>query len=97
VGEATELGDLVAQVETESPVDAVEDALLREEIGQAVAAALEPLEQQVVELRYGLGNGRPLSLREVAEQVGVSAETVRKVERLALRKLRDSELFEGVW
>jgi RNA polymerase primary sigma factor len=97
VGEDTELGDLVAQVESESPLDAVEDTLIREEIGQAVQTALEPLEREVVLLRYGLGNGKPLSLREVAEMVGVSAETVRKVERVALRKLRESELFEGVW
>jgi RNA polymerase primary sigma factor len=95
VGEDTELGDLVALVEAESPLDAVEDSMLREEIGQAVETELEPLEQDVVTLRYGLGNGHPLSLREVAEMVGVSAETVRKVERVALRKLRESELFEG--
>jgi RNA polymerase primary sigma factor len=96
VGEDTELGELVALVEDESPVDAVEDAMLREEMGRAVEAALEPLEQDVVLLRYGLGTGHPLSLREVAEMVGVSAETVRKVERIALRKLRESELFEGI-
>jgi RNA polymerase primary sigma factor len=96
VGEDTELGELVALVEDDSPVDAVEDAMLREEMGKAVEAALEPLEQEVVLLRYGLGTGHPLSLREVAEKVGVSAETVRKVERIALRKLRESELFEGL-
>jgi RNA polymerase primary sigma factor len=94
VGEDTELGDLVAQVESESPLDAVEDTLLREEIGEAVQTALDPLEREVVVLRYGLMNGHSLSLREVAEMVGVSAETVRKVERVALRKLRESELFE---
>ena len=97
VGEETELGDLIAEADEESPIDAVEDSLLREEIGEAVANTLEPLERDVVALRYGLGNGHPLSLREVAERVGVSAETVRKVERTALRKLRESELFEGVW
>ena len=96
VGEDTELGDLVAQVETDGSVDIVEDAMLREEMGRAVEAALEPLEREVVVLRYGLGTGHPLSLREVAEMVGVSAETVRKVERIALRKLRESELFEGL-
>jgi RNA polymerase primary sigma factor len=96
VGEDTELGELVALVEDETPVDAVEDAMLREEMGKAVEAALEPLEREVVLLRYGLGTGHPLSLREVAEMVGVSAETVRKVERIALRKLRESELFEGL-
>ncbi|HEX2032233.1 MAG TPA: sigma-70 family RNA polymerase sigma factor [Actinomycetota bacterium] len=97
IGEETELGDLIAEAEEESPIDAVEDSLLRQEIGVAVENTLEPLERDVVALRYGLGNGHPLSLREVAERVGVSAETVRKVERTALRKLRESELFEGVW
>ena len=97
VGEDAELGDLVAQVELESPLDAVEDTLLREEIGQAVDTTLEALEQDVVSLRYGLGNGRAMSLREVAELVGVSAETVRKVERQALAKLRESEMLEGIW
>jgi RNA polymerase primary sigma factor len=95
--EDTELGDLISEVEEESPLDAVEDSLLREEIAGVVATALEPLEREVVGLRYGLWNGRGLSLREVAEQVGVSAETVRKVERQALRKLRESDLLEGVW
>ncbi|HVM11578.1 MAG TPA: sigma-70 family RNA polymerase sigma factor, partial [Actinomycetota bacterium] len=97
VGEDAELGDLVAQMETDNPVDAVEDTMMREEIAQAVATTLEPLERRVVGLRYGLGNGRTMSLREVGEAVGVSAETVRKVEREALRKLRDAELLQGIW
>jgi RNA polymerase primary sigma factor len=96
VGEDTELGDLVALVQDEDPVDSVEDAMLREEIGVAVDATLEPLEQEVITHRYGLGTGRPMSLREVAEHVGVSAETVRKVERNALLKLRESQRFEGM-
>jgi RNA polymerase primary sigma factor len=97
VGEDTELGDLVAQVEAESPLDAVEDSMVREEIGQVVETALDPIERQVIGLRYGLGNGRSMSLREVAEEVGFSAETVRKIERQALRKLRESELLQGLW
>jgi RNA polymerase primary sigma factor len=96
VGEDTELVDLVAHLETESPLDVVEDSMLRDEIGSAVEATLEPLEQEVVTLRYGLGTGRAMSLREVAEHVGVSAETVRKVERNALGKLRESDRFEGM-
>jgi RNA polymerase primary sigma factor len=97
VGEDTELGDLVAQVEAESPLDAVEDSLVREEIGQVVGTALDPMERRVIALRYGLGNGHSMSLREVAEEVGFSAETVRKIERQALRKLRESELLQGLW
>ena len=97
VGEDAELGDLVAQVEAESPLDAVEDSMVREEIGQVVETALDPVERKVIGLRYGLGNGRSMSLREVAEEVGFSAETVRKIERQALRKLRESELLQGLW
>jgi RNA polymerase primary sigma factor len=97
VGDDAELGDLVSQIETESPLDAVEDSMLREEIGQAVETTLDSVERQVVALRYGLGNGRTMSLREVGEAVGVSAETVRKVEREALRKLRESKLLQGIW
>jgi RNA polymerase primary sigma factor len=97
VGEDTELGDLVAQVEAESPLDAVEDSMVREEIGQVVETALDPMERKVIGLRYGLGNGRSMSLREVAEEVGFSAETVRKIERQALRKLRESQLLQGLW
>jgi RNA polymerase primary sigma factor len=97
VGEDTELGDLVAQAEAESPLDAVEDGMVREEIGQVVETALDPVERKVIGLRYGLGNGRSMSLREVAEEVGFSAETVRKIERQALRKLRESELLQGLW
>jgi RNA polymerase primary sigma factor len=97
VGEDTELGDLVAQVEAESPLDAVEDGMVREEIGQVVETALDPIERKVIGLRYGLGNGRSMSLREVAEEVGFSAETVRKIERQALRKLRESQLLQGLW
>jgi DNA-directed RNA polymerase sigma subunit (sigma70/sigma32) len=44
-----------------------------------------------------MGNGRPMSLREVGEAVGVSAETVRKVEREALRKLREAEVLQEIW
>jgi RNA polymerase primary sigma factor len=97
VGEDTELGDLVAQVEAESPLDAVEDSMVREEIGEVVETALDPVERTVIGLRYGLGNGRSMSLREVAEEVGFSAETVRKIERQALRKLRESELLQDLW
>jgi RNA polymerase sigma factor (sigma-70 family) len=81
----------------ESPLDAVEDGMVREEIGQVVMTALDDVERKVIGLRYGLGNGRSMSLREVAEEVGFSAETVRKIERQALRKLRESQLLQGLW
>ena len=74
----------------------VEDALLREEIGDAVDNVLDERERHVVALRYGLENGQPLSLRETGKVLGLSGERVRLIEREALRKLRDSNLISAV-
>src|SRR5881398_1441179 len=95
VGEDTELGDLLEQGDEQSPLDAVEDAMLREEIGQAVLNVLDPRERRVIALRYGLGNGHAMSLRDVGKQMGLSGERVRLIEREALRKLRDSEIINA--
>ncbi|HXF57389.1 MAG TPA: sigma-70 family RNA polymerase sigma factor [Actinomycetota bacterium] len=95
VGEDTELGDLLEQAEEMSPLDQVEDAMLREEIGQAVSSVLDPRERKVIALRYGLGNGHPMSLRDVGKIMGLSGERVRLIEREALRKLRQSEIINA--
>src|SRR6266571_2313795 len=95
VGEDTELGDLLEQADEQSPLDAVEDAMLRDEIGQAVLNVLDPRERRVIALRYGLGNGHAMSLRDVGKQMGLSGERVRLIEREALRKLRHSEIINA--
>ena len=61
VGEDTELGDLIEEVDSDAAFNEVEDALLREEIGDAVDRVLDERERHVVALRYGLENGQPLS------------------------------------
>src|SRR6266545_3663192 len=96
VGEDTELGDLIEEVDSDAAFNEVEDALLREEIGDAVERVLDDRERHVVELRYGLHTGRPLSLRETGKVLGLSGERVRLIEREALRKLRDSNLISTV-
>jgi RNA polymerase primary sigma factor len=95
VGEDTELGDLLEQAEEQSPLDAVEDAMLRHEIGQAVLNVLDARERRVIALRYGLGNGHAMSLRDVGKVMGLSGERVRLIEREALRKLRQSEIINA--
>jgi RNA polymerase sigma factor (sigma-70 family) len=91
VGEETELGDLIEETDSEGQFNEVEDALLREEIGEAVEDLLDERERQVVALRYGLDSGQPLSLRETGKVLGLSGERVRLIEREALRKLRASD------
>ena len=90
VGEETELGDLIEEQDSEGQFNEVEDALLRQEIGEAVEDLLDDRERQVVALRYGLDSGQPLSLREPGKVLGLSGERVRLIEREALRKLRSS-------
>src|SRR3954453_15655250 len=59
VGEDTELGDLIEEVDSDAAFNEVEDALLREEIGGAVARGLDGRERPVVEPRHRLENGQP--------------------------------------
>src|SRR5919109_1135490 len=96
VGEDTELGDLIEEIDSVAGFAEVEDQLLREEIGGAVDKVLDERERHVVALRYGLENGQPLSLRETGKVLGLSGERVRLIEREALRKLRDSNLISAV-
>jgi len=71
----------------------VEEGLLRQEIGQTINALLSEQERRVLALRYGLGNGHPISLRETGRLMELSAERVRQIERDAFGKLRDSEVI----
>lgn len=49
---------------------------------------LEPRQQQVINLRFGLTTGTPMTLEEVAQQYGVTRERIRQVESKALQKLK---------
>ena len=55
---------------------------------KAVETVLTQQERQVILLRYGLGNHRPLRQREVADKTGISRSYVSRIEKRALEKLR---------
>jgi RNA polymerase primary sigma factor len=93
VGEDTELGELIDDAEAGAEFDEIETRILREEIGQTMDEILSPQERMVLELRYGLGDGHPLSLREVGRMLGLSGERVRLIEREAFSKLRGSDVI----
>jgi RNA polymerase primary sigma factor len=64
----------------------------QEKLGERVRQAMGSLpgrQRQVLELRFGLAAGTPRSRREIARDVGVSAERIRQIESEALRRLRD--------
>ncbi|MBE6927334.1 MAG: sigma-70 family RNA polymerase sigma factor [Ruminococcaceae bacterium] len=54
---------------------------------QKIQTCLEPRERRIILLRYGLGNQRPLTQREIAKQCGISRSYVSRIERKALNKL----------
>ena len=67
--------------------NAVELTVAGDYLRSAMARALTKREQKVIELRYGLGGGRPVPQREVAKQLGISRSYVSRIEKKALSKL----------
>jgi RNA polymerase primary sigma factor len=92
----TELGHLLEDETAESPVDAATAADMRRQLDDALQATLDPRERRVVQLRFGLLDGHQRSLDEVARRLGVNREQVRKMERMALDKLRHAGQAEGL-
>lgn len=58
-------------------------------MSRAVQTVLEPREREILRMRYGLSSATPLTQREVAEQCGISRSYVSRIEKKALRKLRE--------
>src|SRR5256714_14283002 len=81
VGEETELGDLIEEQDSEGQFNEVEDALLREEIGEAVEELLDEPERQAAALRYGLHPGQPPAPRETGNGLRLAGERLPPNER----------------
>lgn len=58
-------------------------------MSRAVQTVLDPREREILRMRYGLSGATPLTQREVAEQCGISRSYVSRIEKKALRKLRE--------
>lgn len=58
-------------------------------MSRAVQTVLEAREREILRMRYGLSGATPLTQREVAEQCGISRSYVSRIEKKALRKLRE--------
>ncbi|GHF58147.1 RNA polymerase principal sigma factor HrdA [Kitasatospora xanthocidica] len=82
------LGDLIEDADAASPAESATFLLLRQHL-DAVLATLGERERQVVQLRYGLDDGRPRTLEEIGTVFGVTRERIRQIESKTLVKLRD--------
>jgi RNA polymerase primary sigma factor len=89
VGEQDDLalGDLIEDGDATSPVESAAFLLLRRHL-ETVLSTLGERELQVVQLRYGLGDGHPRTLEEIGHLFGVTRERIRQIESKTLLKLR---------
>ncbi len=85
--EDSHLGDFIEDHDAPAPADAASFTLLREQLGE-VLETLTLREKKVLELRFGLEDGRSRTLEEVGQHFGVTRERIRQIEAKALRKLR---------
>ena len=85
--ESSQLGDFIEDDEAMEPMDAAAREMLREQV-QSALAALSERERQVLELRFGLIDGKDHTLEEVSRYFNVTRERIRQIEAKALRKLR---------
>jgi RNA polymerase primary sigma factor len=86
-GDNSQLGDFIEDNDALEPMDAAAREMLREQVQNALAA-LTDREREVLELRYGLIDGKDHTLEEVGQYFKVTRERIRQIEAKALRKLR---------
>jgi len=86
-GTSSNISDFIVDKSAAQPIDTAANALLKEELDD-ILGTLSDRERRVVEMRFGLDDGRRYTLDEVGQQFGVTRERVRQIENKALRKLR---------
>ena len=85
--EDSHLGDFIPDEDASEPSEAASFSLLREQL-EEVLSTLAPREKKVLELRFGIIDGRTRTLEEVGKEFNVTRERIRQIEAKALRKLR---------
>jgi RNA polymerase primary sigma factor len=85
--EDSHLGDFIEDAGAMAPQEAASHQLLKEQV-EDVLASLTLRERKVLQLRFGLEDGRTRTLEEVGKEFGVTRERIRQIEAKALRKLR---------
>jgi RNA polymerase nonessential primary-like sigma factor len=86
----TELGDMLEDG-GQSPEDFATSSSLKRDL-EKLMADLTPQQKEVICLRFGLADGRPMTLAKIGECLSISRERVRQIEREALSKLRKRKM-----
>ena len=81
------LGDFIPDGDAPAPVEEASNTLLKEQLLE-VLDTLTPREKKVLQMRFGIGSGKPKTLEEVGKEFDVTRERIRQIEAKALRKLR---------
>jgi RNA polymerase primary sigma factor len=89
----SELGDLIQDSSALAPADIVAQSSMREHVDRALGS-LKNRERQIIELRFGLFDGRPRTLEEIGGMLNLTRERIRQIERKALIQLR-SDVYKG--
>lgn len=82
----TELGDMLED-SGQSPEDYATSSSLKRDL-EKLMSELTPQQKEVISLRFGLADGKPMTLAKIGECLSISRERVRQIEREALSKLR---------
>ena len=89
------LAEAVEDTSAVSPADAAENSILRDRLVMLVGS-LPERERRVINLRYGLSDGRPRTLTEVSGDFGLTRERIRQIETSALSHLRAAGDNDGL-
>jgi RNA polymerase primary sigma factor len=93
-GDQGQLADLIADDESEAPINELSRRSMRREVEQLLGA-VTPREQGVLRMRFGLGSRRTHTLEEVGQELGVTRERVRQIEARALARIRNAHSFDA--
>ncbi len=83
----TEIGNLIEDKSSDAPPDAVSKGMTRNEINNLLEN-LSTREKLVIQLRFGLSDGRNRTLEEIGKMLGLTRERIRQIEKKAINKLR---------
>jgi len=93
--EGSHLGELIEDSNAAAPIDVATSIMLREQVDDLLAT-LGVRERRMMELRFGIGDGRARTLEEVGQEFGVTRERIRQIEGQALRQLREVAHSRGL-